>query len=87
MFNDQKEYRAIATRSVRYSDGFIEHVADFGFDETDRVNESGHLFGDVYKEECVLEKGNGKVIVLNHISFDENGMLLIDDYRLMMGGK
>ena len=74
LFDDTSEYRAITTESPRYPDGVIEWVADF---EDDGMN--------VYKETCLLEN-NGKLTVLNHISYDpDNGMASIDDYRLVRG--
>lgn len=72
LFDDKKEYRSITSESSRHKDGVIEHVADFAYDED-----------TVYKETPVLEKG-GTITVLNHLSYDKNGMASIDDYRLTM---
>ena len=75
LFNKEKEYRCIVSDSKVYPEGLIEYIAEF---------EESHE--NVYRDECLLENG-GKITVLNHISFnDENGMAMIDDYRLIMGG-
>lgn len=87
MFDDTKEYRALSTDSARYSAGFIEHIAEFDCAQAEYVGGS-HLNGDVYVETCLtIDSENEIVNVLNHISYDENGMVIIDDYRLVMGGK
>lgn len=73
LFDDQREYRVLS--SVH---GPVEWIADF--DVTDPEN--------TYQEDMYLEapyKGK-KLIVYNHIHYDENGMIQIDDYRLSMGG-
>ena len=73
LFDDTKEYRALATESKRFSKGVLEHVAQFADDDA------------VYKETCMLEDG-GSITVLNHITYnDENGMAFIDDYRIKRG--
>lgn len=77
LFNQEKEYRAIASQSRRYPSGVVETIADFGFDEE-----------TTYKEEVYLEtkyqKLGEKIQICNHIKYDENGMLEIDNYRLVM---
>ncbi len=77
LFDGQKEYRSIASRSLRFEGGRIEAVAQFPADRE----------SDVYKETVMLEKEFGaKITVLNHIHYDEsNGMADIDNYRLRMG--
>lgn len=73
LFDDSKEYRAIATESKRFPDGVLEHLAEFNEDDS------------VYSETCMLEDGD-KITVLNHISFnDDNGMAYVDDYRIKRG--
>ena len=73
MFDDEKEYRALSSESVRSESGVLEHVADFKDDDS------------IYKETCFLENGE-KIIVLNHIAYDEsNGMASVDDYRMKRG--
>lgn len=79
LFNDDMEYRAIMTESKRFEDGVIEHIADFSNEAEDQ--------DEVYEEKCLLEQGQGELIVLNHLNYDENGMVWVDDYRLRMGGK
>lgn len=77
LFNQEKEFRAILSGSYKnQKKGFIEHVADFKTDDSEYV----------YQEEVALEdteKGD-KIIVLNHINYDDSGMAYIDDYRLIM---
>lgn len=77
LFDEEKEYRAIASRSPRFQDGVIETVADFAEEEENKI----------YRESVVTEKEFGAVItILNHIHYDEkNGMADIDNYRLRMG--
>ena len=77
LFNQEKEYRAIASESAVYNKHqFVEHVAKFPDGKE-----------DVYSETCYLENG-GKITVLNHIGYgkdsdgNENGMIFVDDYRL-----
>lgn len=72
LFNCEKEYRCISSESKRNQNGVIEHVAEFKYDTN-----------TVYTERPFLESG-GKITVLNHLSYDGNGMAAIDDYRLMM---
>lgn len=82
MFDSGKEYRAVCTESKRgfknSAQGTVEHVAKF----RDSPEE-------VFKEDVLLEPkfGKGKISVLNHISYNEGGMAVIDDYRLMMEGQ
>lgn len=77
LFDRDREYRAVASRSPRFPDGVIETAAEFAEDR------------DVYKETAALEEEFGKAItVLNHIHFDQDsGMGHIDNYRLRMGGE
>lgn len=76
LFDGEKEYRSIVSRSPRFEDGKIETVAEFSADRE----------SDVYKETMMLEKEFGvKITVLNHIHYNEhNGMADIDNYRLRM---
>ncbi len=73
LFDKDKEYRSISSQSSRYPDGLIEAIIDFS--DGDEI--------DIYKQEVMLEgKYQGKITVLNHISYNENGMAYIDNYRL-----
>ena len=75
LFNDEKEYRTIQSRSIRYEkqNGIIEYISDF--DVSDNT---------VFCEDVLLERG-GSICVLNHIAYDSsNGMAVIDDSRLVM---
>lgn len=72
LFDDNIEYRAVSTRSKRYPEGVIEAVIG-------EKNEDQSIF----EEEVLLEgKGQEKITILNYISYDENGMAFIDNYRL-----
>lgn len=72
LFDDEKEYRCVKTASKRYPTGVIEVVADFPEDEE-----------NVYPEEVFLEDNEGKLKVLHHLTYDENGMASADNYRLI----
>lgn len=79
LFDPEKEYRCILTRSPRYERGVIETVADFP-EQTDRMN--------IYTEQVLLEDsvGGGSITVLNHLKYHEkSGMMTVDNYRLKMG--
>lgn len=103
LFDQDKEYRAIVTRSRRFKDsnteastkdghrthGIIETIADFSEEDTASIyKERARLFQKNFLEEQASDNTNSKVItVLNHISYGENGMAYVDNYRLQMGGK
>lgn len=75
LFDEDREYRAIASRSPRFENGVIETVVDF---LSDKVNE-------IYEDTVALQEKFGLAItVLNHIYYDEYGMAYIDNYRLRM---
>lgn len=81
LFDAEKEYRAVATSSKRYPDGVIEYVSKIS-DKNDT---------EIYVDQTLLDQdaatsGQKILNVLNHISYGENGMISIDDYRLVMGG-
>lgn len=79
LFDHDREYRAIASRSSRpqFSGGVIETVVQFA--EADKKK--------IYQETVELEEEFGTTLeVLNHIWYDpESGMAHIDNYRLRMG--
>lgn len=83
LFDQDKEYRALASTGSKAgaNDGVIEYTADFSCEE-----------GNVFIEEQLLEMEPdpgipaGTLRVMNHISYDENGMASVDDYRMAMGG-
>lgn len=78
LFDEECEYRAIASRSPRFPDGFVETVTAF----SDREE------SEVYKDVIALDSMYGtSITVLNHISYEKTGMAMIDDYRLKMGRK
>lgn len=81
LFDDKKEYRAVASSSKRYPEGVIEYVSEIA--DTDEA--------EIYVDHTLLDpdaatSGQKILNVLNHISYGENGMISIDDYRLVMGG-
>ena len=72
LFDDDCEYRAVSTQSIRYPSGVIEAVV--GKENAEQ---------SIFEEEVLLEgKDQQKITVLNYISYDENGMAFIDNYRL-----
>lgn len=76
LFNQEKEYRCLSTRSKRFPKGMIETVENF--------DEMGNT---VYAERIRISesRGGGMITVLNQISHNkENGMAFIDNYRLKM---
>lgn len=77
-FNNVKEYRNILSKS-RCFHGYIEHVADFKVEENDVFVDSTLL------DKEASDKMKARVLkVLNKVSYDNNGMAFIDDYRLVM---
>lgn len=86
LFDQNKEYRALATESPRFDNGVIEHIADFSDDDN-----------TVYRQKTIPEDGNfsedlqtkllNSIVVLNHLSFDRQGMATIDDYRMIVEEK
>ncbi len=90
LFDDEREYRAVVSESNRFPYGYAEHIADFTKGDAfhiDNNDKHTHIYGDVYVEKCRLEESSAVLTVLNHISYDNNGMITIDDYRLVPGGK
>jgi len=77
LFDAEKEYRCIKTEAKSRLEDYIEYLA--GFKEE---------AASVYAEEVELEKHMpGQLVVLNHITYQEdNGMAVVDDYRLQMKG-
>ena len=99
LFDRDKEYRAIITRSKRFKDNNteastkdeyqIETIADFSeADKASIYKERVKLFQKNLSEEQTSGNTKSEVItVLNHISYGKNGMAYVDNYRLQMGGK
>lgn len=101
LFDKEKEYRIIASESKRKDImvpglSAIEHIADFSDKETagNKTADSKLTWG-VYKERIQLEPAfmksengikDGYITVLNHVSYQEDGMARVDDYRLVMEG-
>lgn len=89
LFDGKREYRAISSDSKRdivtKDLCAIEHLADFDIENKDEVYEEKIMIEPVFKKP---ENGitNDFIIVYNHISYDEQGMAKVDDYRLAMEG-
>lgn len=77
LFNQDREYRCITSQSKRYPSGIVETIADFEKDEKTTYGET------IYLEQKYQTLGN-TIQLLNHLRYDENGMLEVDDYRLIM---
>lgn len=99
LFNKEKEYRVLASKSKRdilLADlCAIEHIADFKKKETeiaadsDKKKREGVYIEKIQLEPAFVKPENGiekeYITVLNHISY-EYGMARVDDYRLVMEG-
>lgn len=71
LFDREKEYRIVKTRSKRNPSGYIEAM----------IMNNDNM--DTY-EEIVNVDGDKKMKVINMISYGETGMISIDNYRLAM---
>ena len=76
LFNREKEYRVAVSSSRRFPAGYAEHTALF-------PNEKQSVYSERILTDDALLSASSAIRVLNHFSFDENGMLHIDDYRLI----
>lgn len=76
LFSAEKEYRAVVSSSKRFEKGFAEHTASF-------PENRESVYAESILTEHTLRSAAERIRVLNHFSFDENGMLQIDDYRLV----
>lgn len=72
LFDENREYRALASESQRFPGGCIEWVSDFSEEEC-------------FLDQVVIDDSNKPMTIVNHISYDDTGMANIDDYRLVMG--
>lgn len=81
LFDNDIEYRAVTSTSKRYSDGIIEDVIDFKYDSKSE---------ECFKSDMILEDGFikdiHKISVINHLVYDENGSVSVDNYRLIVEG-
>ena len=81
LFNADKEYRAVSSTGNVGSKtgGTIEYTADFAYNPS-----------SVFIEKMALDMDPGTtdrvVTVLNHLTYDQDGMASVDDYRMIMGG-
>jgi len=66
LFNEEKEYRYIQKRK-----GFISKIIDDSFPHD-----------DVYEEYIYILNSKKKISVVNYITFDEDDLLQIENYRL-----
>lgn len=72
LFDEHKEYRALASESPRFPDGCIEWISDF-------------TVKDCFRDQVVIDDSGEPMTIVNHISYNDTGMANIDDYRLVMG--
>lgn len=72
LFDERKEYRALATQSPRFPEHYIENV--FVSEENEEKN--------VYIQNFLLEK-KGTLQVKNWISYNEYGMAVVGNYQLV----
>lgn len=72
LFDNQVEYRALACQSPRFPEHFIENVF------------SGKEKGEdcIYSQRVILGQ-KGRIQVNNYISYNENGMAVINNYQLV----
>ena len=77
LFDQEKEYRAIVSQSKRYPSGIVETIADFRLDAETTYNETIYL-------EATYQKLGKEIQMCNHLKYDTNGMLEVDNYRLVM---
>lgn len=79
LFNQDKEYRCVASQSKRHPSGVVETkpIVDFKKDEKT-------TYGEMIYLETKYQKIGNTIQILNHLKYDENGMLEVDDYRLVM---
>lgn len=75
LFDQDKEYRAIQSESVRYrgQNGVITCMEDFSADDPESV----------YREDRELE-GGVRIKVFHHVAYDDRGMAYVDGYRMSM---
>ncbi len=75
LFDSEKEYRGIMSRSPRFPEGWIDVIVGAA--------------DDTYVERVLLEDEDEVTLCIeNHLAFDEDtGMAYVNNYRLIMGGK
>lgn len=78
MFDQDKEYRAITTTSRRFSNGLIEEVVDFPyFEGASDCFVTDSLTDNAFNTEVA------KIRIINHLIYDDNGTVSVDNYRLI----
>lgn len=94
LFDSNKEYRAVSTISHRFSNGFIEHVADFKTYEDNDIHCEDKDAYSTYCEKALLEERysskkneHEEINVWNKVKYDDHhaGMAYVEDYRLVKG--
>lgn len=79
LFDGEREYRALSSQSKRFTAHFIDNV--FIAEKKDEDS--------IYSQDILLETGEenktgiNKIRVDNHILYNDTGMALIDNYRLV----
>lgn len=69
LFDEKKEYRYIQKRK-----GFISKIID--------DSKNNFSYDDIYEEHIYVMESKRQVAVVNYITFDEDDLLHIDNYRL-----
>ncbi len=69
LFDKEKEYRYIQKRN-----GFISIIID--------DSKKNFSYDDIYEEHIYVTGSKQKVAVVNYITFDEDDLLQIENYRL-----
>lgn len=83
LFDNEKEYRAIATSSKRIFQNSAKKTIEcvIAPDPQKRC--------ETYEETVLIEdkfrETGRKMTIVNYLMYDENGMIRIDNYRLKMG--
>lgn len=81
LFDRNIEYRALCSNSRRFPSGIIEEVADFPYSpDSDSCFKSEAVLGNIGDGIC---DGMGRLAVINHLNYDKNGSIAIDNYRLV----
>lgn len=69
LFDKEKEYRYIQKR-----EGFISIIID--------DSKKNFSYDDIYEEHIYVKDSNRQVAVVNYITFDEDDLMQIENYRL-----
>lgn len=101
LFDDEKEYRCIASESRRFNnskendsnsvetngmEGVLEHISSFS--ENPEAGTAYSVFAEVVQleDKYIGEVNCPAITVLNKVSYDQYGLGYISDFRLKIGG-